>query len=69
MLDGGQRVLRDVAMTTNFWLSMRYNFGCMIPSDTLFDTRGGFRGQSIPRRHSRARVSNFGTRIAVTGFE
>jgi len=33
-------VLRDVAMTTNFWLSMGYNFGCMIASDMLFDSRG-----------------------------
>jgi len=23
-----------------------YNFGCMIASDTLFDTRGGFSGSS-----------------------
>jgi len=34
------QVLRDVAMTTNFWLSMGYNFGCMIASDMLFDSRG-----------------------------
>ena len=32
--------LRDIAMTTTFWLSMGYNFGCMIASDTLFDYRG-----------------------------
>ena len=35
--------LRDVAMAT---LSMGYNFGCMIASDTLFDSRGGFSGSS-----------------------
>ena len=29
--------LRDVAMTTTFWLSMGYNFGCIIASDMLFD--------------------------------
>ena len=27
-------------MATNFWLSIEYNFGCMIASDTLFDSRG-----------------------------
>ena len=32
--------LRDVAMATTFWFSMGYNFGCMIASDTLFDSRG-----------------------------
>jgi len=25
-----------------------YNFGCMIASDTLFDSRGGFLGSSYP---------------------
>ena len=39
--------LRDVAMATTFWLSMGYNFGCMIASDMLFDSRGGFWGQAI----------------------
>jgi len=36
--------LRDVAMATTFWLSMGYNFGCMIASDTIFDARCGFQG-------------------------
>jgi len=36
--------LRDVAMSTSFWFSMGYNFGCMITSDTLFDSMGGFSG-------------------------
>ena len=36
VLDGGPEVLRDVAMATNFWLSLDYNFGCIIASDTLF---------------------------------
>jgi len=31
-----------------FWLSMGYNFRCMIASDTLFDSRGGFSGSSYP---------------------
>ena len=41
-------MLSDVAMATNFWLSMGYNFGCMIASDTLFDSSGGFSGSSYP---------------------
>jgi len=41
--------LRDVAMATTFWLSMGYNFNCMIASDTLFDPRGGFSGTSYPK--------------------
>ena len=43
--------LRDVAMATPFCLSMRYNFGCMIASATLFDlfdSRGGFSASSYP---------------------
>ena len=39
--------LTDVAMATTFWLSVGYNFGCMIASDMLFDSRGGFWGQAI----------------------
>ena len=31
---------RDVAMATTFWLSMGYNFSCMIASGTIFDSRG-----------------------------
>jgi len=34
--------LRDVAMATTFWLSMGYNFGCVIASGTIFDSWGGF---------------------------
>ena len=46
MLDGGPAALRDVAMATNFMAPfgiigfVGYNFGCMIASDTLFDSRG-----------------------------
>ena len=36
--------LRDVATATTFWLSMGYNIGCVIASDTLFDSTGGFSG-------------------------
>jgi len=45
VLDGGQEVLRDVATATNFWLSMGYNFGCVV---TIFDSTGGFSGLSYP---------------------
>jgi len=41
----GPEVLRDVAVATNFWLSLGYNFGCIIASDMLFD-RGGISGSS-----------------------
>ena len=41
--------LKDVAMATTFYLSMGYNFGCMIASDTLFDSRGGFSGSECDK--------------------
>jgi len=53
-LDGGPAMLMDVAMATNFETQFAiigfvgYNFGCMIASDTLFDSiLVGFRGQAI----------------------
>ena len=42
--------LRNVAMATTFWLSMSYNFGCMIASDTQFDSSGGFSESSYPMK-------------------
>jgi len=45
--------LRDVAIAITFWLSMGYNFSCMIASDTLFDYRayrGRFSGTSYPMK-------------------
>jgi len=39
--------LRYVAMATNFLLSMGYNFGCVIASDTLINYFG-FSGSSYP---------------------
>jgi len=66
---------RDVAMATTFGLSMGYNFSCMIPSDTLFDYRGGFSGTSYPMKtQPRSRVrdvdmeTNIGTTLAANGF-
>jgi len=49
--------LRHVAMATPFCLLTGYNFGCMIASDTLFDSKVGFPGQAIWWRHSRFRGS------------
>jgi len=40
--------LRDVAMATTFWLTMGFNFGCVIASSTIFDSMGGFSGSSNP---------------------
>jgi len=37
-------------MATNFWLLMGYSFGCMIASNMLFDSRGGFSGSSYPMK-------------------
>ena len=42
--------LRDVAIATTFWPSMGYNFGCMIGSDTLFDSRSEFSWSSYPMK-------------------
>ena len=50
MLDRGPQVPRDVAMATNFWLSMGQYFGCMIASDTLFDYMGRFSGSIYPTK-------------------
>jgi len=76
MLDAGPEVLRDVAMATNFWLSMGYNFGCIIASDTLFDYRGWVFGVKLSDEdiaeieclRDVAMATNFGTKIAITGF-
>ena len=39
--------LSDVVMATTFWLSMGYNFGCVIASGTIFDSVVRFRCQAI----------------------
>jgi len=73
-------VLRDVAMATNFGSQFAingfvgYNVGYMIASDTLFDSRVGFRGQAdededideIECLRVVAIATNFGTKIAVS---
>ena len=56
MLDGGPAVLREVAMATNFGTQFAvtvfvgYNFACMIASDTLFISIGGFSDSSYPMK-------------------
>ena len=75
MLDGGPQVLRDVAMATNFWLSIWNNFGCMIASDMLFDSMGWVFGVKLSNEDIAeikcvrvvAMETNFGTKIAI-GF-
>ena len=75
VLDGVHRC-RDVAMTTTFWLSIGYNFGCMITSDTLFDSRGVFSGSNYPTKtiaeieglRDIAMATNFGTSLAANGL-
>jgi len=42
--------VRDVAMATSSWLSMGYNYGCVIASDTLFDSGGWVFGSSYPMK-------------------
>jgi len=51
--------LRDVAMATTFWLSMGYDFGCMIASDMLFNSRGRFSGPSYPMKIKTQPISRF----------
>jgi len=52
----GPEVLRDVAMAIDFGMQfaitgfMGYNFGCMIASNTLFDSRVGFSRSSYPMK-------------------
>jgi len=52
----GPAVLRYVATATNFGTQFvitgfgGYNFGGMISSDTLFDSRGEFLGSSYPMK-------------------
>jgi len=53
---GNSETLRDVAMATNFGTQFAItgfvtcSFGCMIASDTLFDSRHGVLGSSYPMK-------------------
>ena len=63
------------AITNFFWLSMGYTFGC-IASDTMFDSRGWVFGVNLSDEDIAeieclwvvAMATNFGTKIAITGF-
>ena len=44
---GSPEMLRDVAMATTFWLSIGYNFGCVIASGTIFDSGSRFSGVKL----------------------
>ena len=66
----------DVATATTFWLSMSYNFSCVIASGTIFDSWGWAFGVKLSDEdiadfevlRKVAMATNFGTKIAVTGF-
>jgi len=60
--------LRDVAMAASFCLSMGYNFGCMIASDTLFDSRGGFSVSSYPMKTADFEVLRDVAMATIFGF-
>jgi len=42
--------LRDVAMATTFWLSMGYDFGCVIAGCRILDSMSGFSGSNYPMK-------------------
>jgi len=54
LLDGGPvchvNQFWDAICCNWFWRLMGHNFGCMIASDTQFDSRGGFSGSSYPMK-------------------
>ena len=45
MILGESMTLKNKPFATTGFVS--YNFGCVIGSDTLFDSRVGFQGQSV----------------------
>ena len=56
LLHGSLQLLRDAAMAANYGTLFAitgfvgYNFGCIIASDTLFNSRGVFLGSSYPMK-------------------
>jgi len=58
------------------WLSMGYNFGCMVTSNTLFHSTGGFSGSSYPMKTwqrssvegSLLRQPVLGLKLLLSGF-
>jgi len=55
-------------MATTFWLLMGYNFGCMIASDTRFDSRGGFSWSSYPMKTADFDVLRDVAIVTIFGF-
>jgi len=58
VLDGSPHVLRTTTFGTQFAITglmafdrLYNNFGCMIASDSMFGSRGGFSGSSYPKKH------------------
>ena len=74
VLDVGPQVLR-CCHGAIFWLSMGYNFGCVIASGTNFDTSLGFRVKLFDENTAEivclrvvATATNCGMQIAISGF-
>ena len=42
--------LRDIAMATTFWLPSGYTLGCVVASNSVFKSRGGFSWSSYPMK-------------------
>ena len=53
---------------TTFCLSMGYKFGCMITSNTLFDSKGGFSGSSYPMKTADFEVLRDVATATIFGF-
>jgi len=68
--------MRDAICYNWLWHLMGHNFGCMIASDTQFDSRGGFSRSSYPTKtESRLSVKRslpwqpiLGLKLLLTGF-
>jgi len=74
VLNRGPAVLRDVAMATNYGMQFAitcfvgYNFGCMIASNTQFDSGGGFSGSIYPEIECQrviAMATDFGPKVVI----
>ena len=64
----GPQVLREFAMATMFWLSVRYKFDCMIASDTPFDSRGRFSASRYPIKTDDFEVLRDAAMTTIFGF-
>jgi len=74
VLDGAPAVLTDLAMATNFGTQFTitgfvgYNFGCLIASDTLFDSMGGFSGSRYLMKTADFEVLRYVAMATIFGF-